>query len=147
METLVDPQLVLFDVKAENQQQAIQLLSERFLAAGRINDLEGYVTAVLEREESSSTAVGFAIATPHTKSDYVNQATLGFARLANVIQWDEEEEVSLVFLIGVPTKDAGDRHLQILAKLFRKFVNDEFLATLGEAKDPAEVVALIDDIT
>lgn len=147
METLVDPQLVLFDVDVADKEQAIRMLSERLLKAGRINDLEGYTGAVLEREESSSTSVGFSIATPHAKSDFVNKATLAFMRLSHEIEWDEDEDVRLVFLIGVPAKDAGDRHLRILAKLFRKFVDEEFISTLNEAADPSDIVALIDDIS
>ena len=147
MEKLVDPCLVLFDVEAVSKEQVVRELSERLLEAGRINDLEGYVTAVLEREGSSSTAVGFSVATPHAKSDFVSQATIGFARLSNELAWDDEETVRLVFLIAVPMKDRGDRHLQILAKLFRKLVDEDFRATISEATNAGEIVALIDDIS
>jgi PTS system fructose-specific IIA component len=147
VERLVDPQLVLFDVEADSKEQVIRVLSERLLEAGRINDLEGYVSAVLEREGSSSTAVGFSVATPHAKSEFVSQATIGFARLSNELAWDDEETVRLVFLIAVPMKDKGDRHLQILAKLFRKLMDEDFLATISEATNAGDIVALIEDIS
>lgn len=147
VESLVDPQFVLFDVEADSKEQVIRALSERLLHEGRINDLEGYVSAVLERESTSSTAVGFSIATPHAKSEFVADATIGFARLSNELAWDDEETVRLVFLIAVPLKDKGDRHLQILAKLFRKFVDEEFRATISEATNAGDIVALIDDIS
>jgi fructose-specific phosphotransferase system IIA component len=147
VERLVDPQLVLFDVEADSKEQVIRALSEQLLQLGRISDLEGYVSEVLEREGTSSTAVGFSLATPHAKSEFVTEATIGFARLANELAWDDEESVKLVFLIAVPIKDKGDRHLQILAKLFRKFVDEHFRATISEATNAAEIVALIDDIS
>jgi PTS system fructose-specific IIA component len=147
VERLVDPQLVLFDVEADSKEQVIRALSERLLQMGRVSDLEGYVSAVLEREGTSSTAVGFSLATPHAKSEFVAEATIGFARLSKELAWDDEESVRLVFLIAVPLKDKGDRHLRILAKLFRKFVDEDFRSTISEATSAAEIVALIDDIS
>lgn len=146
MQKLVDPRLVLFDVAATSREAAIRRLAARFYEAERITDLEGYISAVLDRESSSSTAVGFSIATPHAKTDFVGHASLGFARLSDEISWDDDERVRLVFLIGVPAKDAGDRHLRILAKLFRKFVDEDFIATISAATNPADIVSLIDDI-
>jgi fructose-specific phosphotransferase system IIA component len=147
VEALVDPRLVLFDVAAQSKEDVIRSLGERLFETGRVTDLDGYVAAVLEREAQSSTAVGLSVATPHAKTDHAAQASLGFARLAEEIVWDDEESVRLVFIIAVPSKDAGDRHLQILAKLFRKFVDEEFLATISKATDPGDIVALIEDIT
>ncbi len=147
MDKLVDPQLILFDVVATEKADIVRALASRFLEKGRIDSIDGYVDAVLERENSSSTAVGFSVATPHAKTDHALAATIGFARLAHTVHWDEEEDVNLVFLIAVPMKDAGDRHLKILATLFRKLVDDEFRNTISKAKYPNEIVGLIEDIT
>lgn len=147
METLVDSRFVLFDLAATQKADIVRILAEKFFAAGRISNIDGYVAAVVEREDSSSTAVGFSVATPHAKTDYALQATIGFARLSQEIQWDEDEKVSFVFLIAVPMKDAGDRHLRILAKLFRKLVDDDFRAAIARTVEPEEIVGLIDDIS
>lgn len=148
MKNLVDSKFVFFDVEGESKEQIIRFLSEKFLEDERISDLDGYVGAVLEREENFSTAVGYSVATPHAKTDYATHATVAFARLQKEILWDEEEneKASIIFLLAIPTKDKGDRHLKILASLSRKLVHEEFRQKISEATKAEEVVALIDDI-
>lgn len=64
---------------------------------------------------------------PHAKSVHVKTPSLGFARLAKPIQWDDNEKVDLVFQIAVPSPGQGDLHLKIISSLFRKMVYPEFL--------------------
>ena len=97
----------------------------------------------MKREESSSTAVGFSVATPHSKSVHVKEPSLAFVRLKNSMKWDDSEEVDMVFQIGVPSPGQGDRHLEILAGLFRKVMHDDFREDLAKAKSAEEVIKLI----
>ena len=90
------------------------------------------------------TAVGFSVATPHAKSEGVKYETLAFAHLKKPIVWDGKEEVSIIFMIGVPSPAAGNRHLEILASLFRKVIYDDFREKLVEAKKPEEIVSLLE---
>ena len=106
----------------------------------RLIDKEGYVADVLAREASSSTAVGFSVATPHSKSVHVKEPSLAFVRLAKPMKWDDSEEVDMVFQIGVPSPGQGDRHLEILAGLFRKVMHDDFREQLANAKTADEVI-------
>lgn len=110
----------------------------------RLIDKEMYVADVLQREKVSGTAVGFSVATPHAKSEGVKYETLAFAHLKKPIVWDGREEVSIIFMIGVPSPAAGNRHLEILASLFRKVIYDDFREKLVEAKKPEEIVSLLE---
>lgn len=146
MERLITENLVCFDVEAETKEDVIRCLAQKMAEEGRLNDLDGYVTAVLEREKTFSTGVGFSVATPHAKTDTVKTASLAFARLTHEIQWDEEEKASIIFQIGIPTADKGDRHLQILAALSRKLIHDDFREKIINAKNPREILELIGEI-
>lgn len=48
-----------------------------------------------------------------------------------------------MFQIGVPSPGQGDRHLEILAGLFRKVMHDDFREKLFSAKTADEVIELI----
>ena len=116
---LMDKNLVLFDVEASTKEKVIGLITDAMDKGGRLINKEGYLADVLKREASSTTAVGFLVATPHAKSVHVKEPSLAFLRLKAPIQWDDDEEVQMVFQIGVPSPGQGDRHLEILALLFR----------------------------
>lgn len=140
---LMDTALILFDVEAPTKEDVIAALAAAMDADGRLSSKEGYVADVLKREASSSTAIGFDVATPHAKSEAVTTASLGFARLKQPIDWDGEQ-VSLVFQIAVPLAEAGDRHLVILAQLARHLMHEDFRAKLAQATTPQAVLELVD---
>ena len=49
----------------------------------------------------------------------------------------------MLFQIGVPSPGQGDRHLEILAGLFRKVMHEDFREQLKNAKNADEVIELI----
>lgn len=140
---LMSSAIVTFDAEANSAEEVINLIADSMDRDDRLIDRDGYVKDVLAREASSSTAVGFSVATPHAKSVHVKEPSLAFVRLAHPIKWDDSEEVDIVFQIGVPSPGQGDRHLEILAGLFRKVMHDDFREQLAKAKTAEEVIDLI----
>ena len=143
---LMSSAIVTFDAEADSAEEVIKLIAESMDKDGRLIDKDGYVKDVLAREASSSTAVGFSVATPHAKSVHVKEPSLAFVRLAHPIKWDDSEEVSMVFQIAVPSPGQGDRHLEILAGLFRKIMHDDFREKLLAANSAEEIIAVIGSI-
>ena len=140
---LMSKEIVMFDAEAGSAEEVIRMIADAMDADGRLIDKEGYIADVMAREASSSTAVGFSVATPHSKSVHVKEPSLAFVRLKNKMKWDDSEEVDIVFQIGVPSPGQGDRHLEILAGLFRKVMHDDFREQLAKAKTADEVIQLI----
>jgi fructose-specific phosphotransferase system IIA component len=136
-------EIVMFDVEASSAEEVIRMIADAMDDDGRLIDKEGYIADVMAREASSSTAVGFSVATPHSKSVHVKEPSLAFVRLKNKMKWDDSEEVDMVFQIGVPSPGQGDRHLEILAGLFRKVMHDDFREDLANAKSAEDVIKLI----
>ena len=140
---LMSNDLVLFDVEASTKEEVIGLITDAMDKGGRLLNKDGYLADVLKREASSTTAVGFLVATPHAKSVHVKEPSLAFLRLKAPIQWDDDEEVQMVFQIGVPSPGQGDRHLEILALLFRQLVHEDFQEKLRTVSSPEELIALV----
>ncbi|MFT4107014.1 MAG: PTS sugar transporter subunit IIA [Lacrimispora sp.] len=144
---LMSQAIIVFDMVAKNKEEVISQMSCLMGADGRLLDLNGYEQDVLKREGQASTCVGFLTATPHAKSNHVKCPSLAFARLSEPICWDcEEEEVSLVFQVAVPAEGQGDRHLEILAGLFRKLIYDDFREELLNADTKETVLGLIGEL-
>ena len=125
-EKLIDNDFVMFDLEADSAEEVIRKMADVMEQNDRLIDKETYV------------------ATPHAKSEGVKYETLAFAHLKKPIVWDGKEEVSIIFMIGVPSPAAGNRHLEILASLFRKVIYDDFREKLVEAKKPEEIVSLLE---
>lgn len=125
------------DATLRTKKEIIAYLSQLAAAAGKIDDMDRYITAVLQREETASTAVGFKIAIPHGESDAVTQTFVACVQLKHPVVWDHDE-VDLVFMIGVPLSSRNKEHLRILAMLSRHLMKEDFRRELREAKTDDE---------
>jgi PTS system fructose-specific IIA component len=132
---LINERLIVLDSQSRDRDELIRELASLAYKDGKLNDIDEYIEAVLKRESEYSTAVGFGVAIPHGKSDSVVEPFLAFAR-AKDIDWNspDDKPVDIVFLIGVPEKDAGSLHLKILANLSRKLMKEDFRNSLRDIK-------------
>ncbi|OAA93253.1 PTS sugar transporter subunit IIA [Clostridium coskatii] len=144
MNDIINKDLVVLDLEASSKEEVIRKLSKLIEKQEKLIDFDGYVKQVFEREKDFPTSIGFDVAIPHGKSDSVKSAAVAFARLKKEVKWSEEESVKYVFLIAVPEKEAGDRHLQILAQLSRKIMREEFRTKLCEASSIEEILEALD---
>ncbi|HEU5139345.1 MAG TPA: fructose PTS transporter subunit IIA [Bacillales bacterium] len=137
---MIEKQHIFFQLEASTQKEAIQSLVEKAAENGKVSDVETTVQAVLTREEEGTTGFGKGIAIPHGKSDGVAEPVLMFAKTAENLEWNsmDGEPVQMVFLILVP-EESHSEHLQLLAKLARKLMHDDFVATLRETGDAEQL--------
>lgn len=144
---VINEKLVDLAIEADSKMTAINVLAERINQEGRLHDYAGYVESVIERENLTTTGIGFGIAIPHGKSPYVKETTVAFGRLTDKVDWQslDGENVGLVFLLAVPEECQGDQHLKIIAGLSRKLVHQEFRDTLQQAASDQEIVNLLND--
>lgn len=144
---IISEELIDLAIDADSKMTAINVLADRINQAGRLHDHAGYIESVVERENLTTTGIGFGIAIPHGKSAHVKETTVAFGRLKNKVDWQslDGENVGLVFLLAVPEECQGDQHLRIIAGLSRKLVHQEFRDTLQQASSDQEIVNLLND--
>jgi len=117
---IINADLVALDATfGQTKDDVIVGLTQLVVDAGRATSPEGLARDVFAREAKSSTGMNGGLAIPHCRSEHVNEATLGFARLAEPIDFGAKDgPADLVFLIAAPA--AGDQeHLKLLTKLAR----------------------------
>ena len=131
------------NVKAKDKDAVINKLVDLQFTHGNITDKEAYKKAIYAREAEFSTYVGEGIAVPHAKTDVVTAPSLAVVRLAEPIQYneDDDDKSSLFFMIAAPMN--GNLHVDMLARMMSLLANEEFVAKLNAAKTPQEFLDLI----
>ncbi|MCD8574240.1 MAG: fructose PTS transporter subunit IIA [Erysipelotrichaceae bacterium] len=145
---MLTKELIVLDCKATTKLEVIESLAQLAFKQGKVNNPEKFVKAVLAREAEYSTGVGFNIAIPHGKDNSILEPVLLYAKVNNV-DWQsmDDQPVKAVFMIGVPGESEGQVHLQILAKLSRSLMKEEFRQSLFDASSIEDVLTLFSSLS
>jgi len=116
---ILDPKLVVLDLREQTAAEAILEIVERLRDHGLVEDFYKLADAVMEREGRTSTNTGEGVAFPHARTDLVDRLVLGIGRSKNGIPFGfSSEPVHLIFLVGVPQRMVTD-YLVCLGALAR----------------------------
>jgi len=143
LDSLIDKQSVLANLKAPNKKQLLQELSQSLAAQVAIDHRVIFET-LLKREKLGSTGIGQGIAIPHGKLPSISRVYGMFARLAQPIDFDsvDGQPVDLVFVLLAP-EDAGADHLKALAKISRLLRDPGVVAKLRGTDDAQGLYAIL----
>lgn len=145
---MIKKELIEIDAEFSDRDSCLRYMIEKADECGLLNDKEIYREAVEAREKQFSTALGFSVAIPHGKSEGVKDAFVSVLRTKEEFIWDQtnNNEVRLVFLIGMPMDKVGNLHLQCLAEISKNIINDDFRNGLLTAATKDEVYELLNEI-
>lgn len=148
MPALITRDLVTLDADlGPDRSDVIRALATMVVDAGRATEVDSLYADAWAREQKTDTGLGGGIAIPHCRSAFVTAPSLAFARVRPKVDFGGfDGPADIVFMIAAPT--GGDElHLQLLAKLARSLINDDFVAALRSASTPDEIVALVEKAT
>ncbi|MDF2911144.1 MAG: manP [Sporolactobacillus laevolacticus] len=139
---LIDKQNIVMNLDVRTREEAIKSLSVKLHDNGFISDTDRFYQDVLQRESYTTTGIGNGIAIPHGKSKFVNETTVIFANTEHEIEWNslDGSKVKIIFLMAVAPENQGNDHLQVLAKIASKLMDDDFVKAIKQAKTPDQVV-------
>lgn len=168
MNNLINENLVVLDFEADTKEAVLKKVAglmhdERKLKCKmQMLDLkecqqcevcaeEDYLQSLVDRENIFPTSVGFLFGIPHGKCCSVIGASVAFIRLKNPILWsdeeEEKEEAKFIFAIAVTKEEGKNEHIEILTKLSRAILDDEFREKLEKAETKNEILNLISEKT
>lgn len=145
IDQLMPIELITLDEPPTEKPDAIEYLLDLIAEAGRVDDRETALSALMEREEETTTGVGKGIAIPHAQTDATDQPSVAFCRSSSGLDFDsmDEQPAHLIFMILVP-EGGTDEHLGILASLSRSLMHEEVRDDLYEADTPGEIQAVME---
>ena len=132
------------DLQSVTKEDVINELAEMFLSTGIIDDLEGFMGEIKNREALSSTALEEGIAIPHAKTKYVKKPALAFGRSKKGIYYEslDGEPSTIFFMIAAP-EDANNAHIETLARLTQMLLDTDFRTNILEMGTKEEILDLI----
>lgn len=129
------------------KQEAFSFLTEKLYQAGKITSKEAFLKAIYERESESVTGLENGIVIPHGKSDTVKQAAFTVLKTAAPVSDYESlqpnNQVQLIFLLAIPTAEAGTTHLDILSELATRLADVDYRNQLMTASTAGELFQLL----
>ena len=136
---------IFLDEKLSNKDNVMLFIAEKSKLLGITDNEKELYNKLWEREKEYPTAVQDLIAVPHVKSDLIKTAKLLFIRLTEPVDWDSPDgfKVKSVFVILVPEKDAGQKHLEILSKVAVSLLEEDFQSMIMNMKTGDELIKYI----
>ncbi|WP_346766207.1 PTS sugar transporter subunit IIA [Nocardioides sp. HDW12B] len=136
---LLPDEAVVLAGRAGSRDEAIEEAGRLLVGVGAVES--SYVDAMLEREQSVSTAMGAGLAIPHGTNEAkgsIHRTALSFVRHAAPVDWSGHPVEFVVGVAGV-----GDDHLELLGKLAEVFTDPDQVDRLRAATSAEEVRAAL----
>lgn len=146
---LITPDLVILEADCSSKVEVMQELAIAFELAGRVESRAVFEQALWKREQDVATEIGFGLAIPHCQSGTVRTPSIGLMRLKKPVDWQSKEgqPVDLIICLAIPSGEKVRPKLQLLPKLSRKLIHEEFRDSLRQATSVEAIVALIKSAT
>jgi len=139
-------ELVFLDIDAQSKMDAFQHIVNGMVQNEIIDDPAAFLAEIVDRENQSSTCIGRGIALPHTRTVFLDQPIIAFARARKHVNFSEKstDSVRFIFLMGTPAGDPGT-YLKILGNLCRRLRATGFRDSLETAVSAKEILGLFSD--
>ena len=135
-------ELIDLEFSAADKREAISLLAQRAVAAGRGTDAAQITSDVIARDDLGTPQFD-GVAIPHARSAGITVASVLVARSSTGVVFDPEEPAAdVIFMILVP-EGGGDEHIAILSALARRLMDPEFTAALRTSESAEALVAVL----
>ncbi len=137
---------ILPKLHASSREGVIKEMVAHLKDSGKIDDPEGLVAILLDREMLGSTGIGHGVAIPHGRLSGLNEILLVFGRSPEGVDFDAHDggPVNLFFLLVAPEDSAG-LHLKTLARISRIVKNPECREALLGSDDEGTLYNTIEE--
>lgn len=142
--TLINEHLINLDLKATRKEEVFTEMARLLASQGKVSDEQAFIKDLWAREELGNTGFEEGVALPHAKSAAVRKPAVAIGISRNGIDYGAEDgkPSHLFFMIASPDGGAN-HHIEVLAELSAKLIEEGFIAKLLAAKSPAAALALL----
>lgn len=142
--TLINEQLICLNLTAITKEDVFREMAQMLVEQGKVNDERQFIADLWEREKLDNTAFDEGVALPHAKSRAVITPALAIGISRHGINYGSEDgnPSHLFFMIASPVGDAN-HHIEVLAELSLKLIEEGFIERFLTANTPATALALL----
>ena len=137
---LVFSKNIIPELSASDKPGVIEELVGQLLATGEIDNKEEILEAVWKREKLMSTGLQSGIATPHAKSNSINEMKVAIGLKPSGIDFESlDGEPSTIFVLLLSSNSAKGPHVQFLAEIAKRLKDDKSREKLLTAESAEEI--------
>ncbi|HEL1640137.1 TPA: PTS sugar transporter subunit IIA [Streptococcus suis] len=132
---------IFINVNVKDKIELFHYIAQYAKDRGIIDSDSELSEAFLEREGEVSTGLQDSFAIPHAKADFIKVPTVLFLKLSQPIEWEtfDEQPVSNVFALLVPSENKGTLHLEMISKIATSLLEEEFITSVKNLYDKDEL--------
>ncbi|WP_111807862.1 PTS fructose transporter subunit IIABC [Aeromonas allosaccharophila] len=142
--TLINEHLINLDLKATRKEEVFSEMARLLASQGKVSDEQAFIKDLWAREELGNTGFEEGVALPHAKSAAVCNPAVAIGISRNGIEYGAEDgKPSHIFFMIASPDGGANHHIEVLAELSGKLIEEGFIAKLLAAKTPADALALL----
>lgn len=143
-ENVIKSETIQLELNGTNKQEVLEELTDLLVKSGAINDREGFLKDVFERESVSSTGIGGYVAIPHGKSKSVKTTSIAMGRTKDGIEWESLDglPVRFIILFAVTEEDKNTTHIKLLSKIAGTLADEDVCKDLLTVKSTEDIVRI-----
>ncbi|MDR2965938.1 MAG: PTS sugar transporter subunit IIA [Treponema sp.] len=146
LKTVLSTETINLHLKGSTKEEIINELLDILIKAGKIQDRETALNAVMDREEKMSTGMKHGIAIPHGKCSATNDLVAAIGISEKPVDFDSlDQQPCRIFIMTLSPVEKTGPHLQFLAEVSLLFKSSEKRNEILEAKTPDEVLRILAD--
>ncbi|MGR6779822.1 PTS fructose transporter subunit IIABC [Moritella viscosa] len=141
---LINEKLICLNLQATTKEEVFVEMIDMLHKQGRIHNKALFLADVHAREELGNTGFEEGIALPHAKSSAVAKPAVAIGISRSGIEYGAEDGLpsKLFFMIASPDGGAN-HHIEVLAELSSKLIEDGFIDTFMAAKNEQSALKLL----
>ncbi|EPX9362409.1 PTS fructose transporter subunit IIABC [Aeromonas veronii] len=142
--TLINEHLINLDLKATCKEEVFTEMARLLASQGKVSDEQAFIKDLWAREELGNTGFEEGVALPHAKSAAVCNPAVAIGISRNGIEYGAEDgKPSHIFFMIASPDGGANHHIEVLAELSGKLIEEGFIAKLLAANTPADALALL----
>jgi len=146
LEDVLSKKTVVVELKGSDKKSVMEELTECLADEKVLSDKDAFLSAIMEREELESTAIGGGIAIPHAKHESVKKIFCALGMVKNGVEFNalDGKPVTAVFMVASPP-DLNREYIQVVARAARLLKSDVMMQKIAAATSPQEIMKVVLD--
>ncbi|ANU38635.1 Protein-N(pi)-phosphohistidine--sugar phosphotransferase [Vibrio scophthalmi] len=144
---LIEPETISLELKAQTKEEVLLELVELLETAGKLDNKNEFLADIWKREKIGNTGFEQGIAIPHAKSYAVSTPAVAVGISRSGIDYGAEDgELSDVFFMLASPDGDDHHHIEVLAQLSSKLIEDGFVDSLKKVETVEQALVLLTDV-